>query len=253
MRNQFWAVVACVAVSVAAAPANVTLHDLSGGSLSQDWSNTNLIVANDDWSGVPSIMGYRGDDPVAGNAVDPQTVLADYSAVIDVNANQTNPDTFTTGGVAEFDTLANPVVALQGSGTADFTNLVIYVKTTGVTGVSISYALRDIDGSTDNAVEPVALQYRLGNSGNFTNVPGAFVADASTGPSEATLVTLVSASDPAWDNQAEVQFRIITSNAAGSDEWIGVDDIVVSAIPEPATMSLLAVGGLALLRRCNRR
>ncbi|HWP42338.1 MAG TPA: hypothetical protein VNO14_03815, partial [Blastocatellia bacterium] len=28
---------------------------------SQDWSNTALITANDDWSGVAGITGYRGD------------------------------------------------------------------------------------------------------------------------------------------------------------------------------------------------
>ena len=28
---------------------------------SQDWSNTGLITVDDDWSGVNSIIGYRGD------------------------------------------------------------------------------------------------------------------------------------------------------------------------------------------------
>ncbi len=27
----------------------------------QNWSNTNLITVSDDWSGVPGIIGYRGD------------------------------------------------------------------------------------------------------------------------------------------------------------------------------------------------
>ena len=29
--------------------------NLASGSLTQDWSNTGLITANDNWSGVPSI------------------------------------------------------------------------------------------------------------------------------------------------------------------------------------------------------
>src|SRR5262249_45249017 len=33
----------------------------------------------------------------------------------------------------------------------------------------------------------------------------------------------------AVDNQSKVQLRIITANAAGEDEWIGIDNIVVSA------------------------
>ncbi|MFN0278122.1 MAG: hypothetical protein ACKVRN_05905, partial [Pyrinomonadaceae bacterium] len=28
----------------------------------QDWTNAGLITVDDDWSGVPGIIGYRGDD-----------------------------------------------------------------------------------------------------------------------------------------------------------------------------------------------
>ena len=209
--------------------------------------NAGLITVIDDWSGVPSITAYRGDDPVAGTGVDPQTIVADYSAVIDVNANRNDPSSFTTGGISEFDGIANPTVAFQGSGAADFPNMVIYVNTLGIPNVGLSFDLRDIDGSLDNSIQQIALQYRLGNSGNFINV--AYVADASSGPSLATLVTPISASDPAWGNQAEVQFRILTSNAVGSDEWVGIDNIAVVAVPEPSTLALLGIGAVGLLWR----
>ena len=76
----------------------------------------------------------------------------------------------------------------------------------------------------------MALQYRVGSTGNYTNIPAAFVADASSGPNLATLVTPVSVTLPAaCENQPLVQLRIITTNAVGSDEWIGVDDINVTA------------------------
>ena len=142
-----------------------------------------------------------------------------------MNANQTNPDTFATGGVTEF-AIANPVVALTGSGTADAPFVLLHLDTSGQSGIQVSYNLRDIDGSTDNAVQPVALQYRVGSSGSFTNIPAGFVADATTGPSLATLVTPVQVTLPAaCDNQAVVQVRIITTNAVGNDEWVGIDDI----------------------------
>ena len=32
--------------------------NLASGNLVQDWSDTSLLSANDDWSGVPSIVGY---------------------------------------------------------------------------------------------------------------------------------------------------------------------------------------------------
>jgi len=242
-----------------AASADTSLWSLqtNGGLFTQDWSNIALITTNDDWAGVPSITGFRGDDATAGTAVDPQTIVSSsYSTfptpgVIDVNANQLNPNTFSTGGATEFDQIADPSVALTGSGTADFPGLVFYMDATNVTNITISYNLRDLDGSTDNSVQQVALQYRVGGTGDFVNVPGAYVADASSGPSLATLVTPVSASDLAWDNAGVLEFRVMTSNAIGNDEWIAVDDIRVSGtvVPEPASLTLLALGGLLMAAR----
>jgi hypothetical protein len=207
-----------------------TYHDLSVGTFSQDWTNTGLITTNDNWTGVPSIIGYRGDAITAVTGSDPQTLLGEGTITIDVIANQTNPNTNISGGIAEFE-ITDPVVAFQGSGTADAPNIVIYLNTTGVTTIQVGYNLRDVDGSADNAVQPVALQYRVGTTGDFTNIPEAFVADASTGPSLAVLVTPVSITLPSVaENQSQLQLRIITSNAVGSDEWIGIDDIVISGM-----------------------
>jgi len=235
---------------------STTAHALSGGNFSQNWSNVALITTNDNWSGVPSIVGYLGDDGTGSvTAVDPQTLLLPtYSATVDVIANQTNPNTNTTGGVAEFDTIADPVVALQGSGTADAPNLVIYLDSTGMENVRVQYNLRDIDGSADNAVQPVALQYRVGGAGDFINVPGAFVSDVTTGPSLATAVSGIDIILPSGaNNAADLQLRIMTTNAASNDEWVGIDDIQISAtaIPEPGTIAF-ALAGFALMVRRRR-
>ena len=248
---------AAIALSLAVAGttrASAVYHDLSAGSFSQNWSNASQITANDDWGGVPSVMGYRGDELTATTATDPQTIGAfggsPAGPVIDVIANQTLPNTLTSGGVSEFE-ITDPVVALQGSGTADAPFLLFHVNTTGMENVTISYNLRDIDGSADNAVQQVALQYRSGETGDFINVPGAYVADASTGPSLATLVTPVTATNSAWSEVSQLQFRVITTNAVGNDEWVGVDDIVITAtaVPEPTTLAALGLGALGLLRR----
>jgi uncharacterized protein len=137
---------------------------------------------------------------------------------------------FSTGGVTEFDGLVDPTVALTGSGAADAPFLLLHLNTMGMSNVTVRYDLRDLDGSTDDAVQPVALQYRVGSAGTFTNVPAGFVADATTGPSLATRVTPVAVVLPAnADNQGLVQVRIITANAAGTDEWVGIDDLSVTA------------------------
>ena len=200
---------------------------LASGSLTQDWSNAGLITANNDWSGVASITGYRGDGVVGATGVDPRTITAASTSAVVVNviANQTST-ALNTGGVAEFDTLANHVVALQGSGTARAPSLVCYVDATGRQNINFTCNLRDVDVN-DNAIQPVAVQYRVGG-GNWTNL--AYVADASTGPGLNSLVTPVNVtlgSDA--NNAAQVEIRVLTTDAVGSDEWIGVDDIVVSS------------------------
>lgn len=217
--------------------ASHAVADTTAQSLpfTQNWSNTALITANDDWSGVPGITGYLGDiDAGTTTGIDPQTLLNDYASLsaIDVIANQSNPNTNTSGGVGEFDGITDAVVAFQGSGAADAPHLLIFLNTTGRQNIRVRYNARDIDGSADNSVQPVALHYRVGNAGNYTNVPTAFIADASTGPSLATQVTPVDVTlPPAANNQALVILRVMTSNAGGSDEWIGIDDIQVTGDP----------------------
>ena len=206
---------------------------------SQNWSNIGLITVADDWSGVPGITGFRGDGLTGVTAVDPQTVLAadDVAPVVDVNVGL-NPDTFISGGLLECDGLADNVVALQGSGTADAPYIQIYLNLTLKQDVNVAYNVRDVDGSADNAVQAVALQYRVGNSGDWTNIPAAFVADGSSGPSLATQVTPVSVVLPAGvNNQGLVQLRIITTNAASNDEWVGIDDISITATDIPIAVT----------------
>jgi VCBS repeat-containing protein len=203
---------------------------LSDSDFFQDWTNTNLITTSDDWSGVPSIVGYRGDG-LASAGRNPATITAD-STVIDVNANATNPNTNTTGGVTEFQ-IADPVVALQGSGTAQAPNLVLYLDASGRQNLHFSVDLRDIDGSADNSIQAVAVQYRVGDTGAWTTI--ASTADASTGPSLANLVTHLDVDLPAIaNNQSVVEIRIITADATGSDEWIGVDNLRVTSAPMEA-------------------
>jgi len=215
-----------------------TRYLLSTGSFTQDWSNAGLITANDDWSGVPSIVGYRGDDITTGVGVDPRTLVAasGSATVLDVNANQTNPNTNATGGVTEF-AITNPVVALQGSGTADAPSLVFYLDATGRQNVRFQANIRDIDGSIDDAIQQVAVQYRVGG-GNWTNA--FYIADATTGgtATQVTAVDVVLGADA--NGAADLEIRVITTNATGSDEWVGVDDVVISSEVPPVAPGELA-------------
>ncbi len=242
-RGSFALLVACALAAPASAQATTQTTPFA-----QNWANTGLITAEDDWSGVAGLVGRRGDDLTTATATDPRTVLADGSATpLELIANQVNPNALTSGGIAEFE-LADPTVALQPSGTADAPHLVVALTTAGRRDVTFSYRLRDIDGSTDNTVQPIDLQYRVGGAGSWTSVGGGFVADATTGPSLATLETPVAVKLPAdADDKPLVELRVITTNAIGNDEWVGIDDIAATSTPlaasDPGGSAALPAGG----------
>ncbi len=199
---------------------------------SQNWTTTTLITVDDIWTGVPGIIGYRGDDLNTTIGVDLQTVLGNGSATPqDVNANRSDPSVFASGGLAEFDGIANPVVAMQGSATSDIPHLVIHLNTTGQSNIQVAYNARDIDAQSGvDAIQQINTQFRVGGTGDYANVPGGYIADASSAGD--TQVTPVSVTLPATaNNQSLVEVRIMTTNALGSDEFIGIDDINITAGP----------------------
>src|SRR5262249_55615035 len=66
----------------------------------------------------------------------------------------------------------------------------------------------------------------VGTSGDFTNVPGAFVADAtSPGTGQVTHVSAFLPLDAA--GQPRVEIRMMVLNQPGHDEFVGIDNIVV--------------------------
>jgi hypothetical protein len=229
MHRALTAAFACSLAAVAPAAADTAP---ARTPLVQSWSDTGAIAVDDDWSRVPAVVGHRGDGLTAEPGVDPRAVVADGSATpVDVSANRTDPRAVgLAAGVAEFE-LADPVVAIQGSATASAPHLVLSLDTRGRNAAWVRLALRDVDASAADAVQPVAVQYRVGASGDFALVPGGYAADATTGPGEAVAVTHVRTELPAAAHDRPlVQVRVITTNAAGQDEWVGVDDIEVTAI-----------------------
>ena len=200
--------------------------------LFQSWSNTALIAEDHDWSRVHGFAGHRGDGLTAAAGVDPRTVTADGSSTpASVTANQPDPGAVgLAAGLAEFE-LEDPAVAIQGSATASAPHLLLSLDTRGRAGMSMRLVLRDIDRSSiADALQQFTVQYRVGSTGEFANLAGGYVADATGGPSQATLVTPVRVALPAAaDDQPLVQVRVVTTNAVGQDEWVAIDDIEVTA------------------------
>ena len=144
--------------------------------------------------------------------------------------------------MAEFDGITDPTIALQGSGGADAPYVAFHFDLTAKTNVTFAFDARDVDGSADNAAQQIALQYRVGATGPFTNVPAGYIADATT-QGTATQVTARSVVLPDnVNNQASVFIRVITSNASGSDEWVGIDNVSVTTTDGPAALNLANPG-----------
>src|SRR5262249_48217357 len=108
----------------------------TGFSFSQDWTNAAQITTDNTWTGVLSLIGYRGSGLVAGTGVDPQTVVADGSATpVNVKANATPAYMLdpTATGLAEFDNLKNPTIGVRANTPADAPNLVLTLNSRGRT------------------------------------------------------------------------------------------------------------------------
>lgn len=228
-------------VTVSANGTIIHYHPLSDGNLSQDWTNIELLDEDDDWNLVPGIKGYTGNLPVSAGT-NPQLIVVndDANRNVSVDPNRTNPSTSTPTLVIREFHIANPTIALGASFTYSY--LALHLNTIGRQDMQLSFKVRDIDGSTRNSVSQVAVQYRTSTTPSFSginwiNIPEAYIADATTGPNLATQETDINISLPAAINdQPFVEIRFIGANAGNTatptgdvdDEWIGIDDIVVT-------------------------
>lgn len=228
---------------VSTAQAGTTYANVGSGNVTLNItsSTANIISRNDDWTGHPSVEGYCGIRLTQTHGVDPQTVLGtEYAnnalpgASPCVNANKQNPSAFNTGGVTEFDAGQYLAIGFQGNVQAN-PYLVFYINTVGQTRLFMTYDVMDIDSGTNNSVSPVALQYRIGETGLFTNIPDGYVADGTDGPNAVGRKTSKFVSLPAAVlNHPKVQLRLISTDAAAPDgtstpdEWVGINNIVIT-------------------------
>jgi hypothetical protein len=218
---------------------DASFYRLAAGPFLQNWSTTPITTDND-WSTVPSIIGYNGAGLAPAPGTDPQTILADGTGTaVTVLSNQTDPTALAPAGVAEFTSLSKPTVALAADDTDQAPFLLLNLDTRETRNVRVSFNLRDLVLPASSVAEAFALQYRIGTSGDFTNLATGSVTDATNGANPGSLVTPVSVTLPGETyDQPQLQLRIITANPSGTARWIAVDDLQVTGSAAPLAFSI---------------
>ena len=110
----------------------------------------------------------------------------------------------------------------------------------------VSYLPGRSPGDSQGPVGPQWVGWFVASSRTSSRVPGTF--QVCTGVLAATQVTPVTVTLPAEaNNQPQLQIRIITTNASGSDEWVGIDDINVSSSALAAVSpGILSIGDASI-------
>lgn len=75
------------------------------------------------------------------------------------------------------------------------------------------------------------MQYCLDEFGDFTDIPSAYIADATQGGTATQVTPIDVILPPEANNILFLEIRVMTVNAVGDDEWIGIDDIATTGTP----------------------
>ncbi|HWJ09179.1 MAG TPA: Ig domain-containing protein, partial [Nocardioides sp.] len=228
---------AAIAVSglaaVAAGPVEASVSTkISTFPYVQSW---NGLTSTSTWADFPGVEGFTTAATIAPsnqpNTTDVGSLTAEgtLTSALTLLAG-TTPNTNSNGGVLGYHSAADRTVALSATGTFTTPLLAFHLDTTGESGVGVAYDVQDLDSGTDDQPTRVALQYRVGTSGAYTNVPTAYLADATVASNPAVVSTHVAATLPAAaDDKADVFVRVITlDNASGSNEHVGIDNITIT-------------------------
>ena len=228
MQTQLFTLLAATAVSGSASAALV-INDLDGtventgngpqnGGLLVNSSVGPAVRADFDFTqAAATVVGSFDGSAAAVNLVPGAT--ATYDGLLDLNYQALlNAGLDTSNAVLSFD--------YEGSAT---------LSDGGYNGIVI---IANTDGTDGNS-------YNQGANGVY------FGSGPISGTASIAFDDLVSILDPAV-NPNYSALRLLANKDAGSTLDITIDNIAISVVPEPASLALVGLGGLATLRRRSR-
>jgi endonuclease/exonuclease/phosphatase family metal-dependent hydrolase len=127
--------------------------------------------------------------------------------------------------------LSNDGIGMLATGSTAPGALIVAINTSGLNNINISWVCKTIlnQASRDNSV---ALQYRIGTAGNFTDL-GTISTYSSTGKVNGDVSsTFIETLPAAAENQPVVQVRWIyweSNSTTGARDKISIDDISISS------------------------
>jgi hypothetical protein len=230
-RFKFQAIAICAALMNFATTgwgqSNPTAYNLSLGSFSFTGFADNAST-----SYPASMQGWRfSAEPTSATA---GPAAADF--VLSANSGGV-----ATGSIRNEGTSG---ISILNSGSNNLGAIALSLNTTGRTSILVTWTAADMTSSAGR-VNAVVLQYRVGTTGNFTDV--ASTTYTSNGTSAAVAQTFSSIALPAAaQNQSVVQIRWLyyAVSGTGSRDRIRIDDITVSS-SAGATPTITASGTLS--------
>jgi hypothetical protein len=216
------------------------------------------------------------DDPVNTHTPPTGSAITGGTAggITAATANQGDTGQKTAGGYNWDLGSGNRSLGTSPTGNAGVALQAIVTNTTGgaLTHIGISYDVNVLTYTTNNngtnnppytgkeELPGYWLFYSLDNGATYTNV-SALNGDGHTwanvvGTVHESLADLTLSGT--WANGGSLYLRWFDDNAQGPspDQKIGLDNVVIGTVattPEPTSLVLLGLGGLALLRKRNRK
>jgi hypothetical protein len=254
-------IIGIAAASLAGANAQI-LYSTWNGTVTLNFNNlnTNFGGAYDSTGGSST---FPTTDPASTTIYSGSTNPALVTSFNDYGPGGVYSNTGTYSNSNSMRALRDGSSSDLALGLKDSNNRSITLRLKNTTGAalnswSIGYNVEQY--SKGSSATTMGLSYSLnGTSFITTNMSGGAIVTANnTAPVDVNLASVLSTARTATvsqsiANNAEIYFRWTYAHVSGTSVHMGIDDIVVSAVPEPTTWALIGLGSAFMIWNLRRK